>query len=110
MADVARVRHSTKPGVALNPVQGVEVLAGLGKEVINSSGVQGVIRVPVSSGELGNPYGLSIADIIVGRPDVVVEVAQALAVPVEGVEVDVAAAALDVGQEALEPSDALGGR
>lgn len=68
---------------------------------------QGVLDAPVGARVLGDPGRLVRAELVVRAPDVVVELAQLDAVPVEAVEVDVRAALADLGQELPQPADGV---
>lgn len=106
-ADSTTVSHGTKPSVALDPVQGVKVLGALPREVLDVLAGERVVHAPVGAGVLGDPRGLVGAELVVGAPDVVVELAQLDAVPVQGVEVNVGAALADLGEELLQPADSV---
>lgn len=62
------------------------------------------LRVPIRRRELRDPDRFVRPQLVVRAPDVVVELTQRLAIPVETVEVDIAAASADPREEIDQPA------
>lgn len=106
-ANRTTVPHGPKPGVPLDPVKGVKILGALPRKILNMLPRQWILDTPVRARVLGDPGRLIRPQLMVRAPDVVVELAELNAVPMEAVEIDIRAALADLGQELLQPANSM---
>lgn len=109
-SDRACVSHGSEPGISLDPVQGVQVFGAFARKVLDMFLWQRALLAPVGARKLGDPRGFVWAELVVGRPEVIVELAQLSSVPVEAVEVNVRATSTDPGKEVGQPAHGVGRR
>lgn len=103
----AWVTHRPKPRVPLHPVQRIQVLDALPREMLDMLARQRVLDAPIGRSKLGDPNGLVGAKLVVRRPQVIVKRAQLRAIPVEAVKVNVRAACADACEEVGQPADCM---
>ncbi len=72
-AYIPRVPHRAKPGISLDPVQGIQILTAFSRKVFHVRPVQRRILVPIRRRELGDPYRLVGPQLVMRGPYVVVE-------------------------------------